>query len=232
MKNITLALTTMFMLMSFSACGKAEESVSENNSQNITEAVTTEHPAETNEQKEDESAVAGTVKNETSKAEAESPESDDGNIAAVVYFSATGTTAEIAEMIAEEADADIFEIIPKEPYSSDDLNYNGDCRANREQNDDSARPEIENDLSAVEDYDVIYLGYPIWWGTNPKIIQTFCEGYDISDAEIYTFCTSGSSGIDISISNLKDNYSLNIIDGKRLNDATAGDIHEWISSHN
>ena len=146
--------------------------------------------------------IAEDVKNTKEKIEMKKP--------LVVYFSATGTTAEIAKMIAEEADSDIFEIIPKEPYSSDDLNYNGDCRANREQNDDSARPEIENDLSAVEDYDVIYLGYPIWWGTNPKIIQTFCEGYDISDAEIYTFCTSGSSGIDISISNLKDNYSLNI----------------------
>ena len=223
MKKITLALTTMFMLMSFSACGNAEGSVSENNSQEVTE---------TSEIQTEKSSASDVIEEETSEAETESTVNNDDVTTAVVYFSATGTTAEIAKMIAEEADSDIFEIIPKEPYSSDDLNYNGDCRANREQNDDSARPEIENDLSAVEDYDVIYLGYPIWWGTNPKIIQTFCEGYDISNAEIYAFCTSGSSGIDTSISNLKDNYSLNIIDGKRLNGATSNDIQEWLLSHN
>lgn len=223
MKRVTLALTTIFMLMSFSACGNAEESVSEKNSQEVTE---------TSEIHTEEFFASDVIEEKTSEAETESTESNDDATTAVVYFSATGTTAEIAKMIAEEADSDIFEIIPKEPYSSDDLNYNGDCRANREQNDDSARPEIENDLSAVESYDIIYLGYPIWWGTNPKIIQTFCESYDISDSEIYAFCTSGSSGIDTSISNLKNNYNLNIIDGKRLNSATSNDIQEWLLSHN
>ena len=91
-------------------------------------------------------------------------------------------------------------------------NYNDDnCRANQEMNDDTARPAISNDLSAVSEYDVIYLGYPIWWGTAPRIIQTFIK----------------------SISDLQQLYpDINIADGKRLNNATESDIREWIQSLN
>lgn len=126
---------------------------------------------------------------------------------------------------------DIFEIIPENMYTADDLNYNDDnCRANQEMNDDSARPAISNDLSVVSEYDVIYLGYPIWWGTAPRIIQTFIENYDISGATVYMFCTSGGSGIESSISDLQMLYpDINIVDGKRLNDVTETDIREWIT---
>ena len=145
---------------------------------------------------------------------------------AVVYFSGTGNTKAIAEMIAEETDADIFEIVPAQAYTDADLNYNDDsCRANKEQNDNTARPEISNDLSATTEYDVIYLGHPIWWGTVPRIMQTYLETYDLSGATIYTFCTSGGSSIDRSLSDLRGWYpALNIVDGKRLNDASASDI--------
>ena len=149
---------------------------------------------------------------------------------AVLYvFSGTGNTREVADLLAKETDADIFEIIPKNMYTSDDLNYNDDnCRANQEMNDESARPAISNDLSVVSEYDVIYLGYPIWWGTAPRIIQTFIESYDISGATVYMFCTSGGSGIEKSISDLQQLYpDVNIVDGKRLNDATELDIREW-----
>ncbi len=118
--------------------------------------------------------------------------------------------------MAKEADADIFEIIPEDMSTADDLNYNHDnCRANQEMNDASARPAIGNDLSAVSEYDVIYLGFPIWWGTAPRIIQIFIENYDISGATVYAFCTSGSSGIEQSISDLQKLYpGVNISDGK------------------
>lgn len=150
---------------------------------------------------------------------------------AVIYFSATGNTREVAELLAKEVDADIFEIVPEDIYTSDDLNYNDDnCRANREMNDDTARPAIGNDLSIVSEYDVIYLGYPIWWGTAPRIIQTFLENYDIRGATVYTFCTSGGSGIEQSISDLQGLYPhVNISDGKRLNDATEEEITEWMN---
>lgn len=139
----------------------------------------------------------------------------------------------MAELIADETGAEIYEIVPAQEYTDKDLNYNDDnCRANIEMNDKSARPEIKNDLSSIKEYDVIYLGYPIWWGTAPRIIQTFLESYDISKAKIYTFCTSGGSGIEKSISDLKTAYSnINIIDGKRLNNATKSDIKEWVEKH-
>ena len=99
-------------------------------------------------------------------------------------------------------------------------------------NDSSARPEISNDLSNITDYDTIFVGYPIWWGTSPRIINTFFDTYDLSGKTIYTFCTSGSSGIDKSISDLNSAYpDLNIADGRRFG-ANAGesDISDWTDS--
>ena len=166
------------------------------------------------------------------KIEPANTEKNDAKKAAVIYFSATGTTEKIAELIADEADADIFKIIPKELYTSEDLRYNNDtCRANREMNNESIRPEISNDLSLVCNYDTIYLGYPIWWGTAPRIIQTFIENYDLSDKPIYTFCTSGSSGIEKSITDLNGLYSdLNIVSGKRFSADNEKAVQEWIKN--
>ncbi len=122
----------------------------------------------------------------------------------VVYFSATGNTKALAEKIAEESGSDLFEIVPEEPYTSADLNYsNSDCRANKEQNDADARPAISNTIENIGDYDTIFIGYPIWWGTMPKIINTFLDTYDLSGKTIMPFCTSGSSGISSSISAIK-----------------------------
>ena len=116
----------------------------------------------------------------------------------VLYFSATGTTKKIAERISRELNSDIIEIIPKEEYKEEDLDYNSDCRANREQNDSSARPEIKNRID-ISKYDTIYLGYPIWWGTNPKIILTLLDSYDFAGKTIIPFCTSGSTDISDSV---------------------------------
>ena len=153
-----------------------------------------------------------------------------------ITFKEISDAFEDIEVTPEEIERlyDIFEIIPENMYTADDLNYNDDnCRANQEMNDDSARPAISNDLSVVSEYDVIYLGYPIWWGTAPRIIQTFIENYDISGATVYMFCTSGGSGIESSISDLQMLYpDINIVDGKRLNDVTETDIREWIESLN
>lgn len=134
----------------------------------------------------------------------------------VLYFSATGTTKEVAEKIASISNSDIIEIIPKKKYSQEDLDYNSNCRANNEQNDPTSRPEIENNID-ISKYDVIYLGYPIWWGTNPKIILTLLDSYDFSNKVLFPFCTSGSSSIDKSINDLrKYNDNLIIKDGKRF----------------
>ena len=148
----------------------------------------------------------------------------DNSKSVVLYFSATGTTKKIAERIAKESNSDIIEIIPKEEYKEEDLDYNNDCRANREQNDSKARPEIKNKIDITK-YDIIYLGYPIWWGTNPKIILTLLDSYDFTNKTIIPFCTSGSTGISGSVNDLRNyNNKLNIKDGKRFSSNDSDEI--------
>ena len=151
----------------------------------------------------------------------------------VVYFSATGNTKALAEKIAEESGSDVFEIVPEEPYTSADLNYNSDCRANDEQNDANARPAISSTLENLEDYDVIFIGYPIWWGTMPKIINTFLATYDLSDKTIMPFCTSGSSGISSSVSAIKNTCpNANVKTGFRgTSGTTSAQIQNWFNEN-
>lgn len=106
----------------------------------------------------------------------------------------------------------------KQEYTSDDIDYSNDnCRANKEMKDKNARPEIANDLSRVDSCDKVYIGYPIWWGTAPRIIQTFIENYNLEGKKIYTFCTSGGSGVEQSISDLKGYFpKLDIVKGYRF----------------
>ena len=111
----------------------------------------------------------------------------------VAYFSATGNTRPVAEKVAEAANGDLFEIVPAQPYTTEDLNYNTDCRANAEQIDPNARPAIQNAVEDMGQYDAVLIGYPIWWGKAPKIIHTFLETYDLSGKTVATFCTSGGS---------------------------------------
>ena len=150
----------------------------------------------------------------------------------VLYFSTTGTTKSIAERISKELNSDIIEIIPKEKYKSEDLNYNSDCRANKEQNDSKARPEIKNNID-ISKYDTIYLGYPIWWGTNPKIILTLLDTYDFTGKTIIPFCTSGSTEISGSVSDLRDyNSKLTIKDGKRFDSSDSDqEIKDFINDN-
>lgn len=167
-------------------------------------------------------AMALTCSGITKRASAE------GSNILVAYFSATGTTETVAKSIQSVLGSDIYEITPAMPYTSADLNYNSDCRANREQNDDSARPEISGSIENIEQYDAIFLGYPIWWGKAPKIIYTFLESYDLSGKTIIPFCTSGSSGIGTSVGEIKSlepNASVN--DGRRFSDSSESTVKEW-----
>ncbi len=153
----------------------------------------------------------------------------------VVYFSATGNTKSLAEKIAEESGSDIFEIVPQEPYTSADLNYNNeDCRANKEQNDANARPAISNKIENIENYDTVFIGYPIWWGTMPKIINTFLETYDLSGKTVMPFCTSGGSGISSSVSAIMNACpNAEVKNGFRgTSGTTAAEISEWLNENN
>jgi flavodoxin len=150
----------------------------------------------------------------------------------VTYFSCTGNTKRLAEYAADILGADIYEIKPKESYSTADLNYNDPkSRTSIEQNDAAARPEIDGSVANISGYDVIFIGYPIWWGEAPKIIYAFLESYDFSGKTIVPFCTSGGSGMGFSAENLQKSRSgeARWIEGRRWGgSASKTDIAEWL----
>lgn len=149
----------------------------------------------------------------------------------VAYFSATGTTEVLAQQAADVLDADLYEIVPKEPYTADDLNYNTDAsRASREQSDPSARPALSGSVTNLEDYDVVFLGYPIWHGQAPRVVSTFLENHNFTGKTVVPFCTSHSSGIG---SSDRDLYALapnaDWRSGRRFaRETTRETVEEWI----
>lgn len=149
----------------------------------------------------------------------------------VAYFSATNTTRPLAEYAAEVLNADLYEIMPEIPYTDADLTYYTNGRADQEQNDPAARPAISGGVENMEQYDVVLLGYPIWHGQAPKIISTFLESYDFSGKTIVPFCTSHSSGIgssDTNLHSLADNADWR--SGRRFAGGTSrSTIEEWIA---
>ena len=151
----------------------------------------------------------------------------------VVYFSRTGNTEKIADYIIDLTDADSYIIEAAVPYTDEDIAYgNSSCRANQEQNDKTVRPEIADPISSIASYDVIFLGYPIWWGQEPRIIDTFLESYNFSDKTVIPFCTSASSGIGTSETNIKNLIPIGEqFNGKRFPaSATREDVSSWIDT--
>ncbi|MBQ7534673.1 MAG: flavodoxin [Stomatobaculum sp.] len=152
----------------------------------------------------------------------------------VAYFSATGTTKGVAEKIAKLTDADIYEIVPAEPYTSDDLNYNDkSSRTSKEQNDKSARPAIGSDQIDLSGYTTIYIGFPIWWGQEPRIMDTFAESYDFTGITLIPFCTSGSSGIGRSGPNMEALAGTGTwLEGARHSGSISeADLQTWIDGY-
>lgn len=159
------------------------------------------------------------------------PAPEEGRIL-VAYFSNTGNTENIAGHLADILRADTWEITAETAYSAADLNYNdSSSRANREQNDPDARPAISKSVADMDRYDVVFLGYPIWWGQAPRIISTFLEGYDLAGKTIVPFCTSGSSGIGTSAEVLHAlAASAEWLDGRRFSGgASRGEVEEWVN---
>ena len=160
----------------------------------------------------------------------ETPE-DSANIL-IAYFSCTGNTESIANHLDSILDADVYEITPEVPYTDADLNY-GDpnSRTSIEMNDPNARPAISEGVENMEDYDIIFLGYPIWWGDAPRIISTFLESYDFSGKTIIPFCTSGSSGIGSSASDLEAlTEGATWLDGQRFSgNASEATVESWVN---
>ena len=151
----------------------------------------------------------------------------------VIYFSATGTTKKVAVSLSEALKSDLIEIIPKEKYSSNDLNYNdASSRVSKEHNDSNSRPAIANVID-VSKYDTIYLGYPIWWSDAPKIIYSFLDKYNLKNKKLFLFSTSASSNMTTSVNNIK-NYQkdLNILNIRRFSSSfTKEDITDFVNNN-
>jgi len=156
-----------------------------------------------------------------------------GSKTLVAYFSATGTTKGLAQTIAEVTGGDLYEITPAEPYTSADLDYNdSSSRTTIEQNDSSSRPAISGAVEDFDQYDTVFVGYPIWWYDAPRIMYTFAESYDFAGKTVVPFCTSGGSGIGSSGSNLAAAAGTGTwLDGARMSgDASASEVSEWVQS--
>lgn len=152
----------------------------------------------------------------------------------IIYFSCTGNTKAAAEEIQRQTGADMFEIVPEIPYTAEDLNYNDDdSRANQEQSDDSARPAISGSIDNFDSYEIVFVGYPIWWGTLPKIVNTLLDTYDFSGKTVIPFCTSGGSGLGKTVEILRASCSPQTKwqQGKRFSShAGSAEIKAWLDS--
>lgn len=150
----------------------------------------------------------------------------------VAYFSATGTTAKAARSIADITGGELFEIAPQNPYTDADLDWNDkQSRSSVEMNNAQSRPALKAKKADIAEYDVVFIGYPIWWNLAPRIINTFIESHDLKGKVIIPFATSGGSSISNSISELKKAYpDLNWKEGKLLNRMSNNAIQNWIKS--
>lgn len=228
MKKIFTLMLAGIMLLGVTACGNSAG----------TETQTSSEPASEQDYVAAESGISDTAaseetndeNSESEASETKQTDSDVGNIL-VAYFSATGTTKGVAETLAEGLGADIYEITPADPYTDEDLDYNDNqSRSTLEMNDTSARPEISGSVENMDSYDIVFVGYPIWWYDAPRIMSTFVESYDFSGKTVIPFCTSGGSSIGESGSNLEALANGGTwLDGTRLQGgASWDDIKEWV----
>ena len=148
----------------------------------------------------------------------------------VAYFSASGTTAKVAKKMAEAIGADLFEIKPETPYSGADLNWqNKNSRSSVEMNDRSSRPAIAVKAADMPQYDVVFVGFPVWWYREPSIIDTFMESYDFAGKTVIPFATSGGSGLGDSAANMqKLAKGAKVVNGKRFSgSASSEELKAW-----
>ena len=148
----------------------------------------------------------------------------------VAYFSASGVTKGVAQQLAEVTGGTLHEIKPAQPYTDADLDWhNKQSRSSVEMHDKSSRPAITDKLKNMQDYDIIYVGFPIWWYTCPTIINTFMEAYDFKGKTMIPFATSGGSSIKKACEDLKATYpDVNWKEGKLLNRASKKDLEDWV----
>ena len=234
MKRLIALLAAVLLVIGIAACASTGDTGSvKDDSSKAAPAESSKQPAA------EDSSAASKAEAESSAVESSAVPEDstpvdsavDHSDVLVVFFSATGTTKGVAEKIAGLTNADLYEITAKEPYSSADLNYNDrNSRSTKEQNDKNARPEIGSEDLSLEGYTTIYLGFPIWWGEEPRILDTFVEKYSFEGITLIPFCTSASSGIGRSGPNMEALAGSGTwLDGKRFGgNVSEADLQSWI----
>ena len=230
MKKVITVFISLLMILSLAACGNSASQTGQPSTEEkqTADTVNSEEPVENSANAENTDTSEGQTN------ESENPDilEEQATKVLVAYFSATNTTQGIAEHIANGLNADIYEIVPEEPYTDADLNYNdNNSRTTIEMNDPDARPAITGSVEDMEQYDIVFIGYPIWWGEAPRIVSTFVESYDFSGKTIVPFCTSGGSGVGSSATNLEQlTDGADWLPGKRLNGSDSQDtVMEWVN---
>ena len=226
MKKLVSVLLVLTLLLAFAACGSTNDESSSSAPQQT--SASNSAPAEESSRTNDSSASGeGAGGSNSSSTPAET-----GANALVVYFSWSGNTENVAKAIQSQTDSDIFEIVPATPYSDD---YNTVLDVAREEQRSNARPAISGSIENIEQYDVIYVGFPNWWGDMPMILYTFFDTYDLSGKTVALFCTSGGSGLSGTVNEVKSlepnatvTQGLHIGSGSSSNPDNA--VSEWLSA--
>lgn len=228
MKKTIAILLFLGMVLGLAACGKSASQTG----QPTTEEDSVESTSSMEEAAENSSTDAENMGvPESQPEETDIPDAQESKVL-IAYFSATGTTKGVAEHIANGLNADIYEIVPEDSYTDADLDYNNNnSRATIEMSDPDVRPVISGSVENMEQYDIVFIGYPIWRGEAPRIISTFVESYDFSGKTIVPFCTSGGSGMGSSAVNLEElTNGAQWLSGQRLSGSDSQDtVMEWVN---
>ena len=238
MKKLMTILVAGVLAFGLAACAKKDDAEKETSQNTAAETTTVAETSASDEKQETEAAGSENASSDetTEAATSETTESTQAHKEVlVVYFSATGTTKDVAEKIAKIEDADLYEIVPAEPYSEADLDWNDSgSRSTKEQNDSSSRPAIGSAAVSLDGYKKVYIDYPIWWGEEPRILDTFVESYNFDGLTMIPFCTSASSGLGRSGKNLEERAGSGTwLEGKRFGAGPSEDtIRSWIEDLN
>ena len=219
MKKLVFILITFTLLFSLAACS----STNSGGSSSPVPQSSRQRPSPTAE-----------ANNQGSSSELSTPDTETTETGAkslIVYFSWSGNTENVADAIAKQTGSDIFEIVPETPYSDD---YDAVLDVAQEEQRENARPAIANNIENIAGYDVIYVGYPNWWGDMPMILYTFFDNYDLSGKTFAPFCTSGGSGLSNTVNEIKAlEPNATITDGLHIGSSSADNpdnaVSEWLS---
>ncbi len=221
MKKITAIILAALMVLSLAACAGGRGTTDNNGNNELAQ-----NAAEKSQTQEQTSGSDITQESDSNSSDSEPASEPEGSKILVAYFSATNNTEGVAQKLADGLGADLYEIVPEQPYTDEDLDYgNSESRSSVEMNDSDSRPAISGSVENMEQYNVVLIGYPIWWGEAPRIMSTFMESYDFSGKTLAAFCTSASSGFGSSDSALREAADNAVwLDGQRF---SAEDVMEW-----